>query len=334
MSLYELAAAIRYAREDFDVEFAPESSTRTADFRVGPPDGTKDLYVECKRLRASDYELREHASMRALSAPLAMLIREKRLSIFIDVTFTAELVKLPHSYLAARVASAVGSALYLPKGYPWRDEYSEGIVREAGIDAVHVDTREDGPLIVGPKMWRLLTGELLPSGPYQIMLRGQSDERDARYVDQVDYASALSWHCLAPRSIDARARHIFSLLADIDRQLATAPMGIAHVGMYAERDTISADRRRQRNLEAVGRFRAQSKLIDIYLHYYLPRVSERQSWTIDETAIPTVAWTSPCWETHAFSCSAICKWTRPKPRGICRLRNVCDWATGRTPTLT
>jgi hypothetical protein len=209
--LFELSAAIRYAREDFEVEFVPESSTRSADFRVGPAGSTKDLHVECKRLRASEYELREQ-------------------------------------------------------------------------DAVRADTRANGPLIVGPKMWRLLTGELLPSGPYHIMLRGQSDEQDARYIDQVDYASVLSWHCLAPRSIDARGPHIFSLLADIDRQLATAPMGTAHIGMYAERDTISADRRRQLNREAVGRFQANSKLIDIYLHYYLPRVSEAHSWTIDETA--------------------------------------------------
>jgi hypothetical protein len=283
-ALYELAVAIRYARKDFEVEFVSESSTRSADLRVGPPDGTKDLYVECKRLRPSEYELREKASMRALFTPLATLIREDRLSAFVDVKFTSELVKVPHSYLADRVASAIRSPLYLRNGYPWRDEYSEGVVRDADIDSVRADTRKHGPLIAGPKMWRLLTGDLLPSGPYHLILRGQSDERDPRYVDQVEYASVLSWHCLAPDSINARARHISSLLADIDRQLAAAPMGIAHIGMFAERDAISADRRRERNLEAVGRFRANSKLIDIYLHYYMPRVSESHSWTIDETA--------------------------------------------------
>ena len=283
-ALYELAAAIRYAHEGFEVEFVSESSTKSADLRVGPPDSTKDLYIECKRLRASDYELREKASIRALFAPLAKLIHENRLSIFVDVKFTSELIKVPHSYLADRVASAVYSPVYLPDGYPWRDEYSEGVVRNAHIDSVRADAREHGPLIVGPKMWRLLTEELFPSGPYHIMLRGRSDERDPRYVDRVEYASALSWHCLAPESIEARARHISSLLAGIDRQLEAAPMGIAHIGMYAERDTISADRRRARNREAVGRFRAKAKLIDIYLHYYMPRVSESHSWTIDETA--------------------------------------------------
>jgi hypothetical protein len=283
-ALYELATAIRYAYEEFEVEFVAETSQRSADLRVGPPDSTKDLYIECKRLRASDYEIREKASVRALFAPLATLIRESRLSVFIDVQFTSELAEIPHSYLAERIASAVRSPLYLPDGYPWRDEYSQGVVREAHIDSVRADTREHGPLIVGPKMWRLLTGEFLPSGPYHFMLRGLSDERDLRYVDKVYYASVLSWRCLTPASVSARARHVTSLLANIDRQLATAPMGIAHIGMYAEYDTVAADRRRERNLEAVARFRANSKLIDIYTHYYMPRVSESHSWTIDETA--------------------------------------------------
>ena len=282
-ALYELATAIRYAYEDFEVEFVPETSGRSADLRVGPPGSTKDLYVECKRLRASDYELREKASLRALFSPLAVLIRERRLSVFIDVQFISDLAKIPQSYLADRIASAVHSPLYLPHGYPWHDEYSEGVVKDACIDSVRADARENGPLIVGPKMWRLLTGDFLPSGPYHFILRGRSDERDPRYVDKVDYASVLSWHCLSPDSIGARARHISSLLSNIDRQLSTAPMGIAHIGMYAERDTITADRRRARNLEAVGRFRPNSKLIDIYTHYYMPRVSESHSWTIDET---------------------------------------------------
>jgi hypothetical protein len=145
--LFELSAAIRYAREDFEVEFVPESSTRSADFRVGPPGSTKDLHVECKRLRASEYELREQVSVRALIDSLATFIRESGRSLFVDVTFTEEVVKVPQSYLVDRIGSAVSSALWLPNGYPWRDEYSEGLVREARIDAVRADTRANGPLI-------------------------------------------------------------------------------------------------------------------------------------------------------------------------------------------
>lgn len=103
-------------------------------------------------------------------------------------------------------------------------------------------------------------------------------------IDDVQYASGLSWHCLAAPSIEARARHISSILAKIDRQLEQAPFAAAHIGMYAERDALSADRRRARNIEAARRFDAKSNLTDVYLHYFVLRVSESSCWAIDETA--------------------------------------------------
>lgn len=60
--------------------------------------------------------------------------------------------------------------------------------------------------------------------------------------------------------------------------------GIAHIGMYAERDGVAADLRRARNIEAARRFEPKSKLVDLYVHYFVPRISEHSCWTIDETA--------------------------------------------------
>jgi hypothetical protein len=60
--------------------------------------------------------------------------------------------------------------------------------------------------------------------------------------------------------------------------------------MDAERDTITADRRRERNLQTVRAFRANSKLLEVHLHYYLPRVSEGAAWMIDESVDPHSRW--------------------------------------------
>ena len=76
---------------------------------------------------------------------------------------------------------------------------------------------------------------------------------------------------------------IKSLLADIDRQLAHAPLGITHIGMEAERDAVTADLRRERNLQTVREFGFESRVVEVHLHYYLPRSSEAASWMIDET---------------------------------------------------
>jgi hypothetical protein len=281
--LYELVAAARYAHEDFDVEFIPESSTRTADIRLGPPGETKALHIECKRLRPSNYEWREAVRVRTLFARLATLANERRLSMWVDVTFTQELERVPEGYLADRVLSSMRSPLVLPDGYPWKDEFAEGIVRRLSLDALLDDTRRNGPVLVGPKFWRLLTEGTLQPGTYHLALEARGAPEDGRYVDRLQMTTALSWQCLAAESIEARARHVSSLLADVDQQVIGAPMAMAHIGMYSERDTAAADRRRERNHAAVKRFQAESKLLQINLHYYLPRIAEASSWTIDET---------------------------------------------------
>jgi hypothetical protein len=65
--------------------------------------------------------------------------------------------------------------------------------------------------------------------------------------------------------------------------MESAEMGIVHIGMDAERDTTTTDLRRERNLETLRSFRATSNIVEVNLHYYLPRVTESTAWTIDET---------------------------------------------------
>ncbi|KAF7963415.1 hypothetical protein AWV80_10005 [Cupriavidus sp. UYMU48A] len=65
--------------------------------------------------------------------------------------------------------------------------------------------------------------------------------------------------------------------------MKASPVGIAHIAMDAERDTLAADLRRKRNLEAVSKFAFESRMAAMRLHYFVPRVTEVHSWLIDET---------------------------------------------------
>lgn len=132
-------------------------------------------------------------------------------------------------------------------------------------------------------MARLLCGRRVSEGTYFLALSADPRSDDPRFIDSVDYASVVTWQCSSDSSINARARHIRSKLADIDRQMKSAEMGIVHIGMDAERDSVTADLRRARNLEAVRSFRATSNTVELNLHYFLPRVTESTAWTIDET---------------------------------------------------
>lgn len=280
--LFELATAIRYAHAGFRVEFVPEGTERSADLRIIEPMLADDIQLECKRLRPSQYEQREAGLIRTLFLPLQGLVHARRLSVHVDVQFLSELVEVPAEYLAHRVSQAMDAPIAVHEGYPWRDRYAEGVVRRANLDAVRADMR-DSSLLVGPKMARLLTGLTLSDEAFLLALRGEPRAEDPRYVDQIEYASALSWRCAAPESIEARARHVTSLLAGVDRQVVSADYAIAHIGMDAERDITAADLRRARNLEAVRSFRSEGSLAEVHLHYFLPRASEIASWTIDET---------------------------------------------------
>ncbi len=280
--IFELVAAVRYLSEQFEVEFIPESAERNADMRLGAGGLNKFMHIECKRLRPSVYELREAIYSKELFIPFEELVHHRRLNVHVDVNFKVELGTIPKRYLADRVASTMASSIVVPGGYPWSDEFAEGKIRASRLDLVEADII-DSSLLVGSKMARLLCGNPVMEGSYLLALSGIPRRDDPRFIDGVSYASVLTWQCSASASVSARARHIRSKLADIDRQMESAEIGIVHIGMDAERDTATADLRRERNLETVRSFRATSNILEVNLHYYLPRVTESTAWTIDET---------------------------------------------------
>lgn len=283
--LFELVAALRYAREPgCFVEFIEENpKLRMADFMVHDGDRENGIHVECKRLRSSGYEQRELVAVGAMLSRINDFVHASKASFSIDATFSSEVADIPQSYLLEKLSTVAQSRIALRGAYPWRDEFGHGEIRFSDLAAVHGDT-EDDYLLFGPKMARLLAGRDAVGEPFHMVGGGSARLQDPRYVDQLHYGTVVFWRCAAPASIDARSRFVKSKLADIDRQLAKAPTAIAHIGMDAERDIAAADMRRQKNLAAVSEFRFEAPVLDIELHYFLPRVTESSSWMIDETA--------------------------------------------------
>lgn len=283
--IFELVVALRYARESaLTVEFIPEQSTRMADFLVKYKDdsGPEGIHIECKRLRSSEYEKAEKRQALEILNHVNDFVHERKLSLSVDVTFTEELCIVPPNYLLNRLTEIKNSIILLPGKYPWRDKLGEGIVSVADLNAVKEDV-EDTFLLVGSKLARLLAGGKRPEEHFHLVCGGIAHRDDPRFIDKIEYGTAIFWRCLADPSVEARARYIRSKLADIDRQVAQAPLAIAHIGMDVERDTCTADLRRERNLATLASFRPNSMLIEVDLHYFLPRTSEAVSWMIDET---------------------------------------------------
>jgi hypothetical protein len=280
--IFELAVAVAYVQDGFSTEFIPDAAggERRPDLAVKR--GALKAEIECKRLRKGDYERSEAARQRLIFDELTALIHDRRLSLHMDAIYMRELNDIPTDYLANWVRRAVDCRLMLPSGFPWKDQFGQGNVKLANLKAVHQDTANSS-LIFGPKMARLLAGVPVADRGYNMTASAKEDRRDARFVEQLYYGTVVTWQCVADASVNARARYIRSKLAEIDEQLKFSPAGIAHVAMDAERDTIAADLRRERNKEVIQQFSFKSKMIAAYLHYFVPRVTEVAAWMIDET---------------------------------------------------
>lgn len=282
--MLELVIGGNYASDGLDVTFVPEApgQAKTPDLHLFLPGVAEPLAIELKRLRQGQYELEERARHRLIFRRAAAIIDARSLSLHIDVTYTRELKDVPEGYLAERLSRFLASPLVLPGAYPWRDGFGGGEIKPANLPAVREDTRESS-LYFGTKMARLLSGGQVQDSGYHLAAGGEPDQRDPRYMDEVRYASVVTWQCTAAESIQKKARHVKSRLVEAEKQVRSAGIGIIHLAMDAEANCESSDLRRERNKQAILEFKSESQVAALYVHYLVPRISEAHSWLVDET---------------------------------------------------
>ena len=282
--MLELVMGGNYAARGLEVKFVPEApgQAKTPDLHLYVRGLAAPVAIELKRLRQGQYELAEQARHRLLFRQAAAIIDARRVSLHMEVTYTRELKDVPESYLAGWLSRCLSSPLVLSGAYPWRDEFGEGLIKRANLPAVWEDVRTSS-LYVGTKMARLLSGSSIRENGYHLAVGGEPDDRDPRFMDEVRYASVVTWHCTAADSIDKKARHVKAKLVEAERQVQSAGIGIIHLAMDAVVDCESSDRRRERNKLAIMEFKSESLVAALYVHYLVPRISEAHSWLIDET---------------------------------------------------
>jgi hypothetical protein len=281
-AMLELVVASNYATYGFDVILMEEAPgrQRTPDIRLSSPESAEPIFVECKRISRGDYEVREQTRHAELFSKAAEVIYDRKLSVYIDVVYTKELSNAPDSYLADRLRRALTSPIVVPN--PWKDEFGCGVVKEADLAAARRDIHA-APLYFGTKLARLLCGHAVRDGGYHLAAQAEPDRRDPRFLDSISFGSVVTWQCIAPSAIHKKARYIKTKLSEADRQLEAYGFGIVHMAMDLESHCESSDLRRERNKDAIRAFQSRSDLQLIYLHYLVPRISETQTWLVDET---------------------------------------------------
>lgn len=281
-ALFELVMAGNYAAEGFDVAFIEEGPEKTPDRRLSGGESNCELFVELKRLQRGDYEIEERRRHAEIFRQLETLLHEQRLSVDVDVTYNRELTDVPVDYLRQQVTRAMASPILLSGGYPWRDEFGSGLIRDANVAAVHRDTRKSY-LYFGTKLARLLSGRVVSENNYHLAAQASANPDDPRYIDRIEFGSVVTWQCIAPKAIERKAKYVRSKMAEADRQIANHGRGIIHIAMDAELHSEASDLRQRRNQETLSTFQMNSQAVIVYLHYFVPRVSEDHSWLTDET---------------------------------------------------
>jgi len=283
-TLLELVVGGNYAADGQEVEFVPESpgQRKTPDLHLSVPGEADPFAIELKRLRQGQYEQDERTRHLQIFLRAAGIVRACSLSLHLDVKYTRELRDVPEEYLAKHLSRFLASPLVTLYSYPWQDEFGVGEIRQANLGAVLDDIR-DSSLYFGTKMARLLSGGPVRETGYHLVAGGKPDVRDPRYLEDVHYASVVTWQCVAPDAIAKKARHVKNRLVEAEKQVQSAGIGIIHLAMDAEVGCESSDLRRERNREAILEFRSESRIAALYVHYLVPRVSESHSWLVDET---------------------------------------------------
>lgn len=283
-AMFELVMASNYAAAGFEVEFIPElkGQKKTPDFRISVAGEPDPIFVECKRLQEGDYERKEKAKHREIYRHVSELIDELGASVHIDVTYTRPLEEVPDDYLTEHLKRFLSSRIIISGGYPWKDESGFGKIKAANVAAVHRDIRNSS-LYFGTKLARLLSGCVVREEGYHLVAGAEPDSRDPRFIDQLFYASVITWQCISPVSIERKARYVTTKLSEADQQLKGHGPGIVHIAMNMQLDCQSSDLRRARNTQAIKNFVPTSEMLAVYLHYLVPRNTEAYSWSVDET---------------------------------------------------
>ena len=278
-ALFELVIAGNYADRGFQVEFIPEQKgiAKTPDLKYKNQYG-QVFYIECKRLQKGKYETIEKQHHREIiNYEKTMRILE-RFNLWMDIIYKSEVKDIPHDYIYEHLK------YYKGKFYTWNDIYGQGVVRPISLTPLLTDILINGSIMFNTKFARLIKGDVLRDEYYNIYARVKPDDRDNRFVEFVHQAAHVTWRCVNEASFEGRSKHVTSLLKTIDDQLLNFGPGIAHIAIDVDVQGDVADKRRQKNIEAISRFKPDSRLCRTMVHYMVPRIDEDSAWMVDETS--------------------------------------------------
>lgn len=284
--LFELLVALAYRRGGWDnVEFVPEmpGRQRTPDLAVSR--SRQRWSVECKRLRLSQYELKEREIGEELAAPVHEMSLQTGQSFIAEIMFKTELNEVPKDYLPKWVETKLRNE----SAAPWEDEIATGRIRPVTWQLARKVLSKDDVYFGSSRMIELLSGSYVHEACHSLSVKWRPAPTRPAYAEAIYHASLVSWRSIGRASLQKKARHFRSTLASAEAQLFSDRPGVIHIGIenYAGAD-VDELRHIKNAIEARAFSPRKSRLRWVYGNYFVPELTTRkdESWAITETMVP------------------------------------------------
>jgi hypothetical protein len=292
-TLFELVVAALYHRNGWKVTFLKEGGAgKSPDFEVSR--GRLKYWVECKRMaKVTEYAEKERAAWQKRFQHLTNAMRLQGTQAFADIIFkvpvedTEETI-LGGAFYAYKSSGQLGSGNFLSS--PQLD------FRAKLIDVKGINERLSKMMARGnsPQFIELLAGSYDMHGSYadliapaEISTYGLDDGLHVlnQFFAGIHQAYAAKWECIAPASIERKAKDVKKLLSKAVEQIPSVGKGIIHIGYETLNGPVVELARHKKIQKTIQTFNFKGKQIEgVYCHA-LQLLSKVEEFETAETTI-------------------------------------------------
>ena len=284
--IFEFLVASAYARNGWKVEFVPETPgiSKQPDLHVRKP-GTR-WAVECKRLKNSNYEIREKLQGEEIAKRFHDWCRENDKSLAVDVIFKQELTEISVDFLVSAFSEGHVSRIF--EGKFFTSEVADVRFRPIKWAQAHSVLRVDDVFYGSSRMIEILKGEYQINAQHSMSADWIPSDLRPAFAEWVDRASVVSWWSDSKAAKKKRVRHFKQTLQKAEQQLPGDRPGIVHIGCPGQFDNEVEGQRHFYNWLHLCDFKTiKSRLRWVNAYLLKPEHTNdpNETWAFQETAI-------------------------------------------------
>ena len=272
--LFEIAVALAYAAEGFDVAFIPEEPgiRKTPDLYATR--GNVEVFVECKRQVApGEYGLVQQENWKRLWLPLEKKLVEIGNSVWLKIEFRVELSQIEENYLPEKLNLAL--ALVHREMVLLDNDLVKIEAKPVPLHRIAEHLSKNYVKVRGTQE-RALLGETwaTPRASMESTCIGKRMAPNAftpdwmarSFWDTISFGCGAAWKCVAERSIEMQARDLKALFSRAIEQLPLDKYGIVHVMSETLAGNDVEKRRTNKVADSIRTFSIDRPVVGLLYH--------------------------------------------------------------------